>query len=105
MGSKNEAPYFAHSNIPRVIKRADREKYGLPAYASRKPQPIRPEDSLSLPGCESVDVERAQAAAIAQAEELTAELRRPLGDVSQKAGEMERNAPLFFGTGDNPGLF
>jgi hypothetical protein len=68
-------------------------------------KPLRPEDSLALPGCESVDVDRAQAEAIAQAEELTAELRRPLADVSQKAGEMERNAPLFFGTGDNPSLF
>ena len=43
--------------------------------------------------------------ALAQAEELSAEFKRPLGDVSRKAGEIERNSPLSFGTGDNPGLF
>lgn len=46
-----------------------------------------------------------EAERIAQAAELTAELRRPLGDVSAKAGEMERKAPLFYGKGDNPLLF
>lgn len=61
--------------------------------------------SLPLPGCEHVDTEREAAAGIAQAEELTAELRRPLQDVSKSAGEMERHSPLFFGTGDNPQLF
>jgi hypothetical protein len=32
-------------------------------------------------------------------------LREPLGNVSRKAGQMEREAPLFFGTGENPDLF
>lgn len=67
--------------------------------------PIHPEDSLSLPGCETADDEREKALAIAQAEEMTAELLKPLGDVSTKAGRMERESPLFFGTGDNPTLF
>jgi hypothetical protein len=31
--------------------------------------------------------------------------RRPLDSISAKAGKMERNAPLFFGLGDNPILF
>jgi len=53
-------------------------------------------------GC---DAERAIENALAQAEELSAELRRPLGDVSEKVGDLERNSPLFFGTGDNPSLF
>ena len=49
----------------------------------------------------------AQAEAVAElsGEELTAKLREPKADVSAKAGNMERNAPLFFGTGDNPSLF
>ena len=68
-------------------------------------KPVRPEDSLSFAGLETVDMDRAEALAAAQAEELTAELRRPLGDVSRKAGDMERFAPLFFGSGDNPTLF
>ena len=67
-------------------------------------KPIRPEDSLSFAGLETVDRDRAEALAVAQAEELTAEMRRPLGDVSRKAGEMERNAPLFFGS-VHPTLF
>jgi hypothetical protein len=46
---------------------------------------------------ETADQERAEALAVAQAEELTAEMRRPLKDISRQAGEMERNAPLFYG--------
>ena len=69
----------------------------------KKPQPLKPEDSLEMfAGC---DAERAIENALAQAEELSAELRRPLGDVSEKVGDLERNSPLFFGTGDNPSLF
>ena len=59
----------------------------------------------ALPGCETADADRASALGLAQAEEMTAELRKPLGDVSGKAGRMEREAPLFFGQGDNPTLF
>lgn len=57
----------------------------------------------ALPG---MDVEAQIAAAAAQqGEDLTGELQRPGCDISRRAGEMERNAPLFFGTGDNPSLF
>jgi hypothetical protein len=66
---------------------------------------IRPEDSLPILGMESADRDRAQAEAIQTSEDLTAEMRRPKADISAKAGEMERSAPLFFGTGDNPTLF
>jgi hypothetical protein len=41
--------------------------------------------------------EQSQAAAAMQAEELTAKLREPLGDINTKAGDIERNSPLFFG--------
>jgi hypothetical protein len=71
----------------------------------RKRQAVKPEDSRSFSGMEGADRERMEALAAAQAEELTAELRRPLADISAAAGQMERDAPLFFGTGDNPGLF
>jgi len=68
-------------------------------------KPIQPADSLTFAGLESCDDDRAAALGLAQAAELTAELRRPLADVSGKAGRMEREAPLFFGQGDNPTLF
>ena len=66
---------------------------------------IQPEDSLTFSGLETCDRDRAEALAAARAEELTAELRRPLKDISGKAGDMERNSPLFYGSGDNPTLF
>lgn len=31
--------------------------------------------------------------------------KHPIDNISKKAGEMEREAPLFFGTGENPTLF
>lgn len=39
------------------------------------------------------------------AEEMSAKLKMPLGDVSQAAGQIERESPLFFGSGLNPTLF
>ena len=51
------------------------------------------------------DAEREQARIEAEAEQLSAELRRPLADISTKAGKMERESPLFYGTGENPLLF
>lgn len=71
----------------------------------RNRQAVKPEDSLAFSGMEGADRERLEALAAAQAEELSAELRRPLADISSAAGKMERDAPLFFGTGDNPALF
>ena len=59
----------------------------------------------TLAGMETVDKERAEALGIAQAEELTKILHSAKADVSDKAGRMERESPLFFGTGDNPTLF
>lgn len=61
--------------------------------------------SHTLPGmAEDVDRQE-QAAAELSGEELTAKLREPLADISKKTGELERRSPLFFGTGENPGLF
>jgi GGDEF domain-containing protein len=66
---------------------------------------LRPEDSLALPGMEDADRQRADAEAAEQGKLLTEAMRQPKGDISQAAGEMERDSPLFFGTGDNPTLF
>ncbi len=51
------------------------------------------------------DSERETARQIQEAQELTAKMREPLADISRKAGAMERDAPLFFGTGENPLLW
>jgi hypothetical protein len=61
--------------------------------------------TLPLPGMESVDEDCTDAAAIQTGEDLTAKMREPLKDVSQMAGRIERDSPLFFGLGDNPTLF
>jgi hypothetical protein len=60
---------------------------------------------LPLPGMETADSERKQAGAAAQGEELTAMMLQPLKDVSRMAGRIERDSPLFYGTGDCPTLF
>lgn len=54
---------------------------------------------------EGSDAERETARAKREAETLTDIMRTPKADVSGKAGRMERESPLFFGTGSNPGLF
>jgi hypothetical protein len=65
----------------------------------------KPLESHVLAGMDEAVTAQDQAAAVYAGEDLTAKLLEPLGDVSKKAGEMERRSPLFFGTGDNPGLF
>ena len=49
--------------------------------------------------------QRDEALAQATGEELTAAMRQPKADISTKAGKLERESPLFFGTGENPSLF
>ena len=56
-------------------------------------------------GMESAGEDRKQARAEFEGEELTAELLKPKADISAKAGRMEKDAPLFWGKGDNPSLF
>ncbi len=60
---------------------------------------------LALPGMETAHEQRAEAQAIQTGEDLTAQMREPLKDISSQAGKMERDAPLFYGTGSNPTLF
>lgn len=57
----------------------------------------RPVESHTFAGMETAVSEQAEAAAVHQGEELTAKMREPLGNVSNAAGEMERESPLFFG--------
>jgi len=65
----------------------------------------RPVESHTIAGMEAAVTQQEHAAAVFAGEELTAKLLEPLQDISKRAGEMERRAPLFFGTGDNPGLW
>ena len=53
-------------------------------------------------GC---DEERSKATAEATGEALTAAMRERGRDVSAMSGKIERDSPLFFGSGDNPTLF
>lgn len=66
---------------------------------------LEAECEVSLPGLEKAAAEREEARARAEADRLGARMRQPRGDVSARAGRMERDSPLFFGTGENPTLF
>ena len=54
---------------------------------------------------EGTDSDREKALAEVQREEMEARLRSVRGDISSKAGDMERDSPLFYGTGINATLF
>ena len=56
-------------------------------------------------GMESAGADRKQARAEFEGEELTAELLKPGKDISSKSGRIERDSPLFYGSGANPTLF
>ena len=73
--------------------------------AKGKNQTVRPEDSLTFAGLETCDRDRAEAAALSMREAMETRLRSTRRDISARVGDLERNSPLFFGTGDNPSLF
>lgn len=58
-----------------------------------------------LPGMAEQIVARLEAEQIAMKEQIEDVFRTPLGNLSRKAGNAERDSPLFFGTGSNPSLF
>ena len=58
---------------------------------------IRQVRSMVFAGMEEHIDKQLEAIAVFRGEELTEEMRKPLGDVSKLAGEIEMNAPLFFG--------
>ena len=51
------------------------------------------------------DRDREAARQLAQAEEMSATLRSPKASIDRATGILERESPLFFGTGTNPTLF
>ena len=59
----------------------------------------------ALPGFGDAVEDAHQAKEQGAGDELTARMREPARDISTDAGRMEREAPLFFGKGDNPILF
>ena len=59
---------------------------------------------MTLPGMEGSDQQREEARQLQQAEELTARLIEARPSIDAKAGEMEANSPLFYGT-IHPTLF
>lgn len=65
----------------------------------------KPVESHVFAGMESAVTQQQSAAAVYAGEELTAKLQEPLGDISSRSGRIERESPLFFGTGENPDLF
>lgn len=51
------------------------------------------------------DRDRENALRLQEAQDMTDTLRTVKDDVSRATGILERNSPLFFGTGSNPVLF
>jgi hypothetical protein len=54
---------------------------------------------------EAAEMEREEARGFMDRMELEERMRTVKADISAKAGEIERNSPLFHGTGINPTLF
>jgi hypothetical protein len=54
---------------------------------------------------EEAEREREEARGLMQRMELEETMRTVKADISAKAGEMERESPLFYGTSDNPTLW
>jgi hypothetical protein len=63
-----------------------------------------PGAQLPLLEAQHITAQNESAAALVAAS-LSALWSQPLGNISAAAGELEREAPLFFGAGDNPSLF
>ena len=57
----------------------------------------KPVESHTFAGMASAVAAQAQAAGEKHAEELSAKLLEPLGNINHRAGELERDSPLFFG--------
>jgi hypothetical protein len=60
---------------------------------------------LAFAGMETADRDAEEARQQAEAAELTATLIEPRPSIDGKVGKMERESPLFHGTGCNPTLF
>ena len=63
---------------------------------------------MNLPTLElfiNAAVDREHARQVQDALDLAAIMRTPKADISRKSGILERESPLFHGTGENPCLF
>ena len=58
---------------------------------------VKPVESHTFAGMETAVLLQSQAAGEKQAEELTAKMLEPLGNIDSRAGDIEQNSPLFFG--------
>jgi hypothetical protein len=67
--------------------------------------PNSPAHSYTLAGMETADADREASRQLTQAAELSELMLQPGRDISAKAGRLERESPLFFGTGNSPTLF
>lgn len=65
----------------------------------------KPIESHVLPGMEADLAADLASRSQVQAELLSEEFSRPLGNISDAAGRMERDSPLFYGKGENASLF
>jgi DnaJ-class molecular chaperone len=70
-----------------------------------KVTPMDNHPTLPLDGIGQLFEEREEAKRTQTREELEDAMRKPIANISSSAGEIERNSPLFYGTGDNPTLF
>jgi hypothetical protein len=77
------------------VRKEGEEDSKLSYQRARRQQDVRPEDSMLRPGMEDADRERTEARGEAEGQELTEAMRTPKADISGKAGEMEKHAPLF----------
>jgi hypothetical protein len=60
---------------------------------------------MAFPGMEAADREAEEDRHQAEATALAARLLEPRPRIDEKVGKMERESPLFCGTGDNPTLW
>lgn len=70
----------------------------------RKPNEMAKWDAF-FAGMGDVAKDRAEARAVSEGQEFTAKLLEPGRSISAKAGKMERESPLFYGSGENPTLW
>ena len=77
------------------------------ASAKRRPPGFEPlkGEAVPLPGMEGLIGEGEAARGQAEREAMEERLRSPMGSIEKKAGEIERNSPLFGGSGPQGSLF
>jgi hypothetical protein len=78
----------------------------LPAAIGHHAQLLRGvQDPLPIDNIDDLLAERTHAEVAAIVADYNAIFKKPIADISQEAGRIERESPLFFGKGANPTLF